>query len=312
MSAKTNKYRLVTQADFDGMVCSVLLTELGIIDDTVLVASKDIQNGSFVPGGHDILANLPYHKNAYLVFDHHIGEMLRVGNNCQNLVINPGFSSARVIHSYFNGNKKCPLFPRTLLECADNFAYARFSMDDILHPKDWVLINFLIDHRTRLDKLKEFKMSHEKFFGSLCGVCVNTPISDIMEMSCVRDRANTYFNHQNEFKVQLRRCSMIVENVSVVDYTGEDTVYIGNRFMIYAMFPKTELSVHITKNSDGRTVTFACGKSVLNRGNPVNIGEIMRKYGGGGHSNAGAFRVDIAFKEQIQQELLEQLIEGGY
>ena len=36
------QYRLVTRSDFDGLVCAVLLRELGLIGDILFVHPKDM------------------------------------------------------------------------------------------------------------------------------------------------------------------------------------------------------------------------------------------------------------------------------
>lgn len=310
MSSKTNKYRLVTRNDFDGLVSSMLLSELRIIDSVELIRTKDIQSGTFVPSSNDILVNLPYNKKAHLVFDYKISEMLRICDKRQNHIIVPGFSSARAIYDHFGGKKAFPYFPEKLLISADDFNYARFSMDEILHPKDWVLLNFLIDHRSKIDLVHSFKTSHEKFFENLKDVCINTPIKDIMNLPYVKERAVVYFSHQENFKEQLKRCTKVINNITITNFLEEDQLYVGNRFMTYAIYPKSTISVSITKSSASGTVTFSCGKSIINRGGSVvNIGDIMRRYNGGGHSDAGAFRVDAAFVNQIEEELIRQLTE---
>ena len=39
------RFRLVTRSDFDGLVCAVLLEELGLIDEILFVHPKDMQDG---------------------------------------------------------------------------------------------------------------------------------------------------------------------------------------------------------------------------------------------------------------------------
>lgn len=72
------KYRLVTRSDMDGLVCSLLFKELGMIDEIKFVYPKDVQYGKIELTGNDITTNLPCVESVYLAFDHHTSETLRV------------------------------------------------------------------------------------------------------------------------------------------------------------------------------------------------------------------------------------------
>src|SRR4051812_40787590 len=66
--------RLVTRADFDGLICAVLLKEVGVIDSLIFVHPKDIQDGKVLIDANDVLANVPYWPGCGLWFDHHVSE----------------------------------------------------------------------------------------------------------------------------------------------------------------------------------------------------------------------------------------------
>ena len=53
--------------------------------------------------------------------------------------------------------------------------------------------------------------------------------------------------------------------------------------MIYAMFPQTNISIHVLWGFQKQNTVFATGKSIIDRGSKTNVGELMLKYGGGGH-----------------------------
>ena len=69
--------RLVTRSDFDGLVCAMLLNELGIIDEIKFVHPKDVQDGKVEITEDDITTNLPFDKRVGLAFDHHESELIR-------------------------------------------------------------------------------------------------------------------------------------------------------------------------------------------------------------------------------------------
>ncbi|MCB0280623.1 MAG: exopolyphosphatase, partial [Calditrichaeota bacterium] len=54
-------------------------------------------------------------------------------------------------------------------------------------------------------------------------------------------------------------------------------------------------------------VVFALGHSILNRTSKVNVGDLMAKYGGGGHVGAGTCQVDVDKADQVLNELLKAI-----
>ena len=52
--------RLVTRADFDGLVCGALITQFETIDSYLFVEPKFMQDGMVEIRRGDIIANLPY------------------------------------------------------------------------------------------------------------------------------------------------------------------------------------------------------------------------------------------------------------
>ena len=93
----------------------------------------------------------------------------------------------------------------------------------------------------------------------------------------------------------------------VVDLRNADPIHATNRFMIYALFPKCDVSMHVLWGLKKQNTVFAMGKSILNRGCTVDIGALGLKYGGGGHANAGTCQIANERAEQVMGELIEQL-----
>ena len=77
MSSESKKHRLLTRSDFDGLVCAILLKELGILGSIEFVHPKDVQDGKIAVTDNDILTNLPYVPGCHLCFDHHPSEEIR-------------------------------------------------------------------------------------------------------------------------------------------------------------------------------------------------------------------------------------------
>jgi nanoRNase/pAp phosphatase (c-di-AMP/oligoRNAs hydrolase) len=106
---------------------------------------------------------------------------------------------------------------------------------------------------------------------------------------------------------QIRRCTKVHGNVAVLDLRGEEVIHPGNRFMIYALFPGSELSIHVLWGLRQQNTVFAIGKSILNRSSKTKIGDLMLTYGGGGHDAAGTCQIANASAEPVLQEIIERL-----
>ena len=155
------KYRLVTRSDFDGLVCAVLLRLLDLIDDIKFVHPKDVQDGVEEITDRDILTNLPYAAGAHMVFDHHHSETLRNEGNLPNHVIDADApSAARVIYEHFGGKQRFPEISGEQMRAVDQADSAQYSLEDILRPEGWTLLNFLMDSRTGLGRFRNFRISN--------------------------------------------------------------------------------------------------------------------------------------------------------
>ncbi|GKS70200.1 exopolyphosphatase [Nitrosomonas sp. PY1] len=306
------KFRLVTRSDFDGLVCAVLLRHLDILGDVLFVHPKDMQDGKIEIGPNDITTNLPYVANAHLVFDHHSSELVRNKAISNNYVIDPKApSAARVVYDYYGGSSKFPSAWNDMMTAVDKADSAQFSREEILHPKDWVLLNYLMDSRTGLGRFHNFRISNYQLMMDLIDYCKNHTINEIMQLADVKERSDLYRKHESLFKEQLQRCSKVYNNLVVLDLRNEETIYSGNRFMIYALYPQTNISIHVLWGVKQQNTVFATGKSILNRTSQTNIGELMLKYGGGGHANAGTCQIANEKAEETLQRLIQIITSEG-
>jgi nanoRNase/pAp phosphatase (c-di-AMP/oligoRNAs hydrolase) len=303
------KYRLVTRSDFDGLVCAVLLRHLDMIDDIKFVHPKDVQDGVVEVTENDILTNLPYAPGAYLVFDHHHSETLRNDGNLSNHIIDPDApSAARVIYEHFGGRERFPKVSDELMHAVDQADSAAYNFNDILHPKGWTLLNFLMDSRTGLGRFREFRISNYQLMMQLIDACIeHNDVHEILELPDVRERADLYREQSDRFIVQLRRVSRLDGDVVVVDLRDEEVIHAGNRFMVYALFIQARVSVHVLWGRQKLNTVFACGKSILDRSSPVDIGEVMLRYGGGGHVAAGTCQVPHEEADRVEREIVQLL-----
>jgi nanoRNase/pAp phosphatase (c-di-AMP/oligoRNAs hydrolase) len=308
----SDKYRLVTRSDFDGLVCAVLLKELNLINDIKFVHPKDMQDGKIEITATDITTNLPYVAGAHLVFDHHVSESLRnSGDKPANYILEPDApSAARVVYNHFGGEKAFPNIGKDMMEAVDKSDSAQFSREEILFPKDWVLLNYIMDARTGLGRFKDFKVSNYELMMLLIDYCKNHSITEILEIPDVKERVDLYFEHQRNSLLQLERCASVKKNVVVLDLRYEVTIYAGNRFMIYALYPECNVSIHMMWGLQKQNIVFAVGGSIVNRSLALNIGELMLQYGGGGHAKAGTCQVPADQAKTVLAELIQKLNAG--
>jgi nanoRNase/pAp phosphatase (c-di-AMP/oligoRNAs hydrolase) len=288
------KYRLITRADFDGVVCGTLFQELDMIDDVVFAEPGDMQAGLVAVTGRDITANLPFVEGVHLCFDHHASETTRVQPR-PNWIIDPAApSAARVVYNHFGGKKGFPAIADELIEAVDKADSANYSEEDILAPDKWTLLNFVIDPRTGIGNFENFSTTNEQFMLDLMIYCRHNPIDEIMRLPEVEERVHRYLEHEERAEHQIVRCATVHGGLVVLDMRRESTIFAANRFMVYALYPQCNLSLHVLKDGASGRVRFALGRSILNRTSKVDAGALMLEFGGGGHKAAAGCLVPEA------------------
>jgi len=313
MPEPNKKYRLITRSDMDGLVCGILLKELNIIDDVMFAHPKDMQDGLIEVNENDITTNLPYVEGAHIVFDHHASEASRVEGTPENHIIDVNApSAARVVYDYFGGAKSFPKVTDDMMDAVDKADSADFNKEEILSPTGWVLLSFIMDARTGLGRFRDFNISNYQLMMKLIDFCRDhNDIEQILELPDVKERVDLYFEHQVKCREQIERCAIVHDNLVILDLRKEETIWAGNRFVIYALFPQCNISIHILWGKNKQNTVFATGKSILSRTSKTNIGELMLGYGGGGHHAAGTCQISNLKSEEILQELIKQINKDG-
>jgi nanoRNase/pAp phosphatase (c-di-AMP/oligoRNAs hydrolase) len=306
------KCRLVTRSDFDGLVCAALLRELGMLDEIKFVHPKDVQDGLVELTERDITTNLPYSPGVRLAFDHHGSETLRVAGHPENHVIIPDArSAARVVYDYFGGREQFPRVPEQLMQAVDKADSAMFALEEITHPTGWILLSFLMDPRTGLGRFRDFRVSNYQLMMMLVDVCLESTAEEILELPDVAERVALYEEHADAAAAQLHERSAVHGSTVVLDLREDELIHPTNRFMIYALNPQCDLSIHVLWGLRRQNTVFAMGKSITNRSSQVDVGALMLAYGGGGHAAAGTCQVANADAERVLAELLGHVAAGG-
>ena len=304
----SERYRLVTRSDFDRLVCAVLREQRGLVRAILFVHPKDVQDGQVEIGPGDITTNLPFSPDAHLVFDHHHSEILRNPTIAPNHIIDPDApSAARVVYDHYGGAERFPSISPELMQAVDQADSAQYSLEEILAPTGWVLLNFLMDSRTGLGRFRDFRISNYQLMMQLIEACQHHEIDEILNLPDVRERVDLYHRQNQAFVAQLRRCSSVHGSVVVVDLRDEEVIHAGNRFMVYALFPACTVSAHVLWGKQRQNTVIAVGKSILDRTSAADIGALMLSYGGGGHANAGTCQVDHDEAARVVDELVGHL-----
>lgn len=304
--------RLVTRSDFDGLACAMMLKELKLIDAIKFVHPKDVQDGKIELSEDDITTNLPYDPRVGLAFDHHSSEEERLqASKANNLIIDESAkSAARVVYNYYGGAEKFPRISQDLMAAVDKGDSADFTMDEILNPSKWTLLHFLMDARTGLGRFRQFRISNYDLMMELIDYCLEHDIDQILELPDVKERVELYTEQQEKFKEQLKRIVKIYDKVGVLDLREEEVIYAGNRFMLYAMFPEIEISVHVAWGFRKQNTAVMIGKSIINKKSNVDIGHLCLQHGGGGHHNAGTCQLDNDKVDKLLPDIIQALNQG--
>lgn len=306
------KQRLVTRSDFDGLVCAVLLKELNMIDEIVFVQPKDMQDGKVAITDRDITTNLPYVPGAGMAFDHHSSELLRNPGEHPNLIIDPNApSAARVVFDHFGGGRTFPESFHFMMEAVDKADSGQFTRDDILRPSRWVLLNYLMDPRTGLGRFRNFRISNYDLMMALISYCRDHAIEEILSLPDVKERVDVYAEHAPRAKEQIQRCASVHKKLVVLDLRKEEPIWACNRFMVYALFPEINISIHVLWGAKHQSTVFATGRSILNRTSKTDIGALMFEYGGGGHEAAGTCQVSNDEADAILAKLVKTITGDG-
>ena len=311
MAQETKKYRLVTRSDFDGLVTAVLFKELDMVDEIKFVHPKDMQDGKIEITGRDITTNLPYVPGVFLSFDHHASESTRVGVKADYVNAPNAPSASRVVYEYYKHEGKFGKIAPDMMAAVDKADSAQFSREDIEKPGKWELLSFLTDARTGLGRFREFRIANYQLMMELIEHCRTKSIDEILALPDVAERAALYREQEAKAKEQIKKVATVHKNLVVLDFRKDEVQYATNRFMVYALFPQCNISIHIMWGLKQQNTVFATGKSIFDRSSKTDIGALMLGYGGGGHAAAGTCQVPNDKADETLLALIQKINADG-
>lgn len=274
--------RLVTRPDLDGLTCAVLLSECETLDSIELVHPQDLTDRRFAIGPRDIIANLPYHPACGMWFDNHLltdpkampptGFKGRYGK---------APSAARLVYEHYAPQHPGLTRHEPLLAETDRLDSAQLTHEDVLSPSGYVLLGLTLDPRTGLGSLREY-------FDELLPALRARPIEEVLALESVKQRAARMREQDQAFRDAARACSRLDGSVVLTDFRGLDPIPVGNRFLVFTLFPEASAAVRVQWGPGRERVAVSAGRSIFNRSSKANIGVLMSLFGGGGHAGAGA------------------------
>ena len=298
------KMRLVTRGDLDGLTCAVLFSLNEEIDSISLIHPQDISDGRADIRSGDIIANLPYHPNCSMWFDHHLHTATP---NVPTVDVPGAFaeapSAARLVYEYYGGEAKMPEHAELVRE-TDRLDSATLTPDDVLDPKGYIKLGFTIDGRTGLG-------TFERYFLNLVDMLrIGTPIEHVLQDPSVKKRCDIMDSENERFCQELRSHSHVDGNVIFTDFRDLDHIPIGNRFLVYALYPEVNVSARVHWGPNRQFPMLILGHSIFRRTCKTNVGELAARYGGGGHRGAGSIPLMDDPEQQIRMVLSELKANG--
>jgi nanoRNase/pAp phosphatase (c-di-AMP/oligoRNAs hydrolase) len=300
--------RLVTRGDLDGLTSAVIVTMKEQVGDILLVHPQDITDKRVEIRGDDILTNLPYDPRAGMWFDHHL---LTDSNEKPPAEFKGRYglapSAARLVYDYYLERDPDDAALRRLeplVAETDRLDAAQLTPDDVEDPRDYILLGYTIDSRTGLG-------SFEDYFRKLVEWLKTKSIQEVLAMPEVKERVDRLRADQAEFKRLLSRNSFQLNNVVVTDLREIERLPAGNRFLVYTLFPDANVSLRVHWGPRDDTVIAAVGHSIFNRTCKTSVGDLMSRFGGGGHKGAGTCVLPLERAADAIDEILFELPAKG-
>ena len=293
--------RIVTRPDFDGVVCAMLLREAEGRDRPLVWAEPgDMQRGLVDVHPGDIVANLPYHANCGLWFDHHFSNT--PARPVEGLFeIAP--SAAGLVYRYYRdriGRNYDELVHQT-----DRIDSADLTEDEVRHPENYpyVILSMTIGGRERQD---------EPYWNRLVDLLGDHGIDQVMADGPVQARTAQVLEENRVYRSHLERHTQIQGQVAVTDFRELPRTPRGNRFLVYSLYPQTVVQAKIRYDDrDRNRVIVSVGHSIFNRHCRVNVGLLLSDYGGGGHPGAGSCSFPREKAETYIPAILEALVRNA-
>ena len=289
--------RIVTRPDFDGVVCAVLLIDAEDVSDPVQwVEPGDMKNGLIRVRHDDIIANLPHGPGCALWFDHHYTNKIDIPFKG---AFREAPSAAGIIFEYYRG--KFQRDYRQLVKAADKIDAADLTLDEVQRPEayDYVLVSMTVSNQNDPD---------EAYWNHLVELFRHHDIDRVLADPLVDRRCRKVIEENKVYKDHLLNHTQVDKHVAITDLRSFKTAPIGNRFLVYSLFPDAFVHVRIRRDpKDAEKLVVNVGHSIFNPDCRVNVGQLLSHYEGGGHPGAGSCRFHVSKSDQYIPAIIAKL-----
>ena len=301
--------RLLTRSDFDGSVCTAILEELGLIDDILYVHPKDMQDNKIAVTQNDILANVPFVNGCGLWFDHHSSERERLQLDDKFKGASKSApSAAQVVYDYYKKDKayvdKLRKF-KELIQIAGKADSAKFTKEDILRPKGWIMLAFIADPRTGLGYKRSFTISNFELMKKLPQLLRTKKVEEILRLSDFQERVRLYHEENKKYEQLITQSARTEGDAIVIDLRNCEAIPVGNRFLEYVLYPEQNISIRIVDGKNKEFAMISVGHSIINPTSSIDVGVLTLNYGGGGHKRVGTCQVAYEEVDKVVAEMLD-------
>lgn len=297
--------KLITRSDFDGLTCAVLLKEVMELEHVEFAHPKDVQDGKIPVDDQTVLTNLPYVPGCGLWFDHHSSETKRVAPKTQYKgACKVAPSAARVVYEYYlNDYREQFAKYQDLVNVVDKSDTADFTPEEVQNPSEWILLSFVMDARTNLGKYHDYQISNRQLMHEMVNWIGTYPPEEILKFPDVKERVDRYNNLKAEFETFIKEHSYQEEKVVVTDTRGHQ-VPAGNRFLIHVWYPDALIALRVLDGKQNEFAVITGGYNIFDRSASTDLGDVMGKYGGGGHRSAATCQPSYEDVDRVLKELI--------
>lgn len=285
----------------DGLTCAVILSQCEAVESFEFVHPQQIRDRQVEVGQNDILANVPYHPDCGMWFDNHL---------LTDAVSTPpeGFrgkygqapSAARLVYEHYLLSHPDLKRYEELVKQTDRLDSAQLELDDVLSPDGYMLLGFTLDPKSGLDGVQDY-------FLDLLPALKEKAIEDVLALPSVQERGRQLKEQDRRFREVAVGHSRLDDGVVVTDFRSVSPLPVGNRFLIYTVYPEATVSVRVQAGRAPGTTSVSVGRSIFNRTSRANIGILMSLYGGGGQPGAGACVLPDAKADSQIDEIIAAL-----
>ena len=212
-------------------------------------------------------------------------------------------SAARLVYEYYGGEQAMPGFSELVRE-TDRLDSADLTFDDIVDPQGYIKLGFTVDSRSGLGAFEDyFRTLRDELMRGVA-------IDDLLLHPEVETRCRRLEEEDIHLHQALEEHSRVEGNVVLTDFRPLDRVPIGNRFLVFALFPQVNVAVRVQWGPGQSFAMMTLGHSILNRTCQTNVGQLAARYGGGGHQGAASIQLTEDTDYQIGMVLAELKANG--